>query len=176
MLTRGNWTKMALACWEKAADGDVSAQTFMGIQQIYSLPCLDRAKKPEADRGLARRLVAVVGRAVLETWRFSSRRPRLALSRRCARTALWRGWRSASAKRPWTIGKRDRIPYALETDWLVGAAGFEPLHIESEFAKTLSPGGRTRTCASRIKDARAHFLQRVSGARSTPRSCLMKQI
>jgi hypothetical protein len=23
----------------------------------------------------------------------------------------------------------------------------------------LSPGGRTRTCASRIKDARAHFLQ-----------------
>ena len=55
MLTRGNWTKMALACWEKAADGDVSAQTFMGIQQIYSLPCLDRAKKPEADRGLARR-------------------------------------------------------------------------------------------------------------------------
>jgi hypothetical protein len=34
MLTRGNWTKMALACWEKAADGDVSAQTFMGIQQI----------------------------------------------------------------------------------------------------------------------------------------------
>jgi hypothetical protein len=62
---RGNWTKMALACWEKAADGDVSAQTFMGIQQIYSLPCLDRAKKPEADRGLARRLVAVVGRAVL---------------------------------------------------------------------------------------------------------------
>jgi hypothetical protein len=26
------------------------------------------------------------------------------------------------------IGKRDPIPYALETDWPVGAAGFEPLH------------------------------------------------
>ena len=49
--------------------------------------------------------------------------------------------------------ERDSIPYALETDWPVGAAGFEPLHIESEFAKTLSPGGRTQTCASRIQDA-----------------------
>ena len=26
--------------------------------------------------------------------------------------------------------ERDPIPYALETDWLVGAAGFEPLHFE----------------------------------------------
>src|SRR3954463_5042475 len=56
------------------------------------------------------------------------------------------------------------------TDWLAGAAGFEPLHTESEFAKALSPGGRTRTCASRIKDARAALLTKVSGARSTPRS------
>ncbi len=38
--------------------------------------------------------------------------------------------------------ERDPIPYALETDWPVGAAGFEPLHIESEFAKTLNPGGQ----------------------------------
>ncbi len=60
---------------------------------------------------------------------------------------------------------------AFETDWLAGAAGFEPLHIESEFAKTLSPRGRTRTCASRIKDARAALLTKASGARSTPRSC-----
>ncbi len=36
--------------------------------------------------------------------------------------------------------ERDPIPYALETDWPVGAAGFEPLHIESEFAKTPSRG------------------------------------
>jgi hypothetical protein len=43
--------------------------------------------------------------------------------------------------------------------------------LESEFAKTLSPGGGTRTCASRIKDARAALLTKVSGARSTPRSC-----
>ena len=42
----------------------------------------------------------------------------------------------------------DSIQYALETDWPVGAAGFEPLHIESEFAKTLSPGTKTRICAS----------------------------
>jgi hypothetical protein len=27
------------------------------------------------------------------------------------------------------IGKRDPIPYALETDWPVGARGFEPLHL-----------------------------------------------
>ena len=39
-----------------------------------------------------------------------------------------------------------------------------------EFAKTLSPGA-IRTCASRIKDARAALLTKVSGARSTPRSC-----
>ena len=26
----------------------------------------------------------------------------------------------------------DDIPYALETDWPVGAAGFEPLHFESD--------------------------------------------
>jgi hypothetical protein len=28
--------------------------------------------------------------------------------------------------------ERDPIPYALETDWLAGAAGFEPLHFESD--------------------------------------------
>jgi hypothetical protein len=28
----------------------------------------------------------------------------------------------------------------LETDWLVGAAGFEPLHLRIEFANTLSSG------------------------------------
>jgi hypothetical protein len=32
------------------------------------------------------------------------------------------------------------LQYAVETDWLAGAAGFEPLHMESEFATTLSPG------------------------------------
>jgi hypothetical protein len=26
--------------------------------------------------------------------------------------------------------ERDPIPYALETDWPVGAAGFEPLHLD----------------------------------------------
>jgi hypothetical protein len=29
---------------------------------------------------------------------------------------------------------RDPIPHALETDWLVGAAGFEPLHRGINFA------------------------------------------
>ena len=28
------------------------------------------------------------------------------------------------------ISSATRIPYALETDWPVGAAGFEPLHLE----------------------------------------------
>jgi hypothetical protein len=36
--------------------------------------------------------------------------------------------------------ERDPIPYALETDWPVGAAGFERLHLRIEFAKTLSSG------------------------------------
>ena len=29
------------------------------------------------------------------------------------------------SKRPRTIGKRDRIPYAFETDWLVGVVRLE---------------------------------------------------
>ncbi len=29
----------------------------------------------------------------------------------------------------------DPIPYALETDWLAGAAGFEPLHLEIRSAE-----------------------------------------
>ena len=37
--------------------------------------------------------------------------------------------------------ERDPIPYALETDWPVGAAGFEPLHLRIEFANTLSRTG-----------------------------------
>jgi hypothetical protein len=37
---------------------------------------------------------------------------------------------------------RDPIPYALETDWPVEAAGFEPLHLRSEFTKTLSLADR----------------------------------
>jgi hypothetical protein len=55
--------------------------------------------------------------------------------------------------------ERDAFPYALETDWLAGAAGFEPLHLmrtrqdsppmrrdsnlcisEFEFTETLNPG------------------------------------
>jgi hypothetical protein len=31
--------------------------------------------------------------------------------------------------------ERDPIPYALETDWPVGAAGFEPLHLEIRSAE-----------------------------------------
>jgi hypothetical protein len=31
--------------------------------------------------------------------------------------------------------ERDPIPYALETDWPVGAAGFEPLHLRSELPR-----------------------------------------
>ena len=38
------------------------------------------------------------------------------------------------------IGKRDPIPYALETDWPVGAAGFEPLHSGIEIRQDSQPG------------------------------------
>ena len=38
--------------------------------------------------------------------------------------------------------ERDPIPYALETDWPVGAAGFEPLHIRIGICQDSQPGGR----------------------------------
>ncbi len=65
---------------------------------------------------------------------------------------IWAGRASEAAAM-----NADSIQYALE-----------PLHIESEFAKTLSPKGRTRTCASRNKDGRAALLTNLSGAQSTP--------
>jgi hypothetical protein len=36
--------------------------------------------------------------------------------------------------------ERGPLWYALETDWLVEAGGFEPLHLRIEFAKTLRSG------------------------------------
>jgi hypothetical protein len=47
----------------------------------------------------------------------------------------------------WRHFERDPISYALETDWPVGAAGFEPLHIRIGTTKTLSLGGGIRTSA-----------------------------
>ena len=38
--------------------------------------------------------------------------------------------------------ERDPIPYALETDWPVGAAGFEPLHSGIEIRQDSQPGGQ----------------------------------
>ena len=49
----------------------------------------------------------------------------------------------------------DSIQYALETDWPVGAAGFEPLHLEIRSAE-LHPaptGFRRRSGAPLIRDA-----------------------
>jgi hypothetical protein len=45
--------------------------------------------------------------------------------------------------------ERDPIPYALETDWPVGAAGFEPLHLEIRSAELhpASMGFRRRSGA-----------------------------
>ena len=37
--------------------------------------------------------------------------------------------------------ERDPIPYALETDWPVGAAGFEPLHLGLQLAQELPARG-----------------------------------
>jgi hypothetical protein len=42
----------------------------------------------------------------------------------------------------WVHDPRDPIPYALETDWPVGAAGFEPLHIRIGICQDSQPGGR----------------------------------
>ena len=36
--------------------------------------------------------------------------------------------------------ERDPIPYALDSDWPVGAGEFEPLHLKIGIAKTLSSG------------------------------------
>jgi hypothetical protein len=51
--------------------------------------------------------------------------------------------------------ERDPIPYALETDWPVGAAGFEPLHLEIRSAELhpASTGSRRRSGAPLIRDA-----------------------
>src|SRR4051812_11907784 len=49
----------------------------------------------------------------------------------------------------------DSIQYALETDWPVGAAGFEPLHLEIRSAEVhpASTGSRRRSGALAIRDA-----------------------
>src|SRR5258708_15843315 len=79
--------------------------------------------------------------------------------------------------------KRDPIPYALETDWPAGAAGFEPLHLGLQLAQDSRPGredsnlcilesgsqlgARTRTCVSRITGAPAALSKNVAGVRPT---------
>jgi hypothetical protein len=52
-------------------------------------------------------------------------------------------------------GDTDPIPYALETDWAVGTAGFEPLHLEIGSAELhpASRGSRRRSGAPLIRDA-----------------------
>ena len=47
------------------------------------------------------------------------------------------------------------LQYALETDWLTGAAGFEPLHLEIKSAELhpASTGSRRRSGAPLIRDA-----------------------
>ena len=51
--------------------------------------------------------------------------------------------------------ERDPIPYALDMDWPVGAAGFEPLHLEIRSAELhpASTGSRHRSGAPLIRDA-----------------------
>ena len=38
-------------------------------------------------------------------------------------------------KKEWQNDDEPRTKYALETDWLAGAAGFEPLHLEIRSAE-----------------------------------------
>src|SRR3954449_12835443 len=56
--------------------------------------------------------------------------------------------------------ERDPIPYALETDWPVGAAGFEPLHLEIGSAEVhpASTGSRRRSGAPLVRDAQVRVL------------------
>jgi hypothetical protein len=56
--------------------------------------------------------------------------------------------------------ERDRIQYALETDWLAGAAGLEPLHLEIRSAELhpASTGFRRRSGAPLIRDAQVRVL------------------
>ena len=51
--------------------------------------------------------------------------------------------------------ERDPIPYALETDWLVGAGGFEPLHFRIEIRQDSQPGRRdSNLCISKSSKRR----------------------
>jgi hypothetical protein len=47
--------------------------------------------------------------------------------------------------------ERDPISYALETDWPVGAAGLEPLHIRIGICQDSQPGARPSSRGSATK-------------------------
>jgi hypothetical protein len=51
-----------------------------------------------------------------------------------------------------SISSATPIPHALETDWPVGAAGFEPVHIRSKICQDSQPGGGTRGALDRRLD------------------------
>src|SRR4051794_8702630 len=86
--------------------------------------------------------------------------------------------------------RRDPIPYALETDWLAWAAGFEPLHLEIRSAELhpASTGFRRRSGAPLIRDAQVRVpppglgvlansdsnMQRFESRRPSQRVCLQR--
>jgi len=77
---------------------------------------------------------------------------------RKARPPAWQGSAHRGSYHQ-ALLQRSRDSRGDWTGWL-GRRDSNHCILESEFAKTLSPGGGTRTCASRIE-----------GARSAPRSC-----
>jgi hypothetical protein len=56
---------------------------------------------------------------------------------------MWRSRLSSSRR-----ANGHPIPYALETDWLAGVAGFEPLHLRIEIRETLSQD--SKLCISEL--------------------------
>src|SRR6266516_5942327 len=71
--------------------------------------------------------------------------------------------------------EREPIPYALETDWPVGAGGFEPLHFQN---RTLSLGGGIRTSASgnQIRCTRCRAKRAFDAVRWSPETFANKAL
>ena len=64
--------------------------------------------------------------------------------------------------------ERDPIPYALETDWPVEAAGFEPLHLRIGIHQDSQPGGQDSNLRiSNCRCADRTLKNELSGVQST---------
>ena len=81
----------------------------------------------------------------------------------CLRVAIMQ--RNATISRHF---ERDPIPYALETDWPVEAAGFEPLHLRIGIHQDSQPGGQDSNLRiSNCRCADRTLKNELSGVQST---------